>query len=70
MGQVLGHSAGKYVTGRMLQTSADRRWSNLLVERWTHDKWSGKSAGSGVTSVTKMATIRSFFVVRVWFKCP
>jgi len=36
MGQVLGHSAGKYVTGRMLQTSADRRWSNLLVERWTH----------------------------------
>ena len=36
MGQVLGHSADKYVTGKLLQTSSVRRWSNLLVERWTH----------------------------------
>jgi len=36
MGQILGHSADKYVTGKMLQTSSERRWSNLLVERWTH----------------------------------
>jgi AraC family transcriptional regulator len=36
MGQVLGHSASKYVTGKMLQSSSERRWSNLLVERWTH----------------------------------
>jgi AraC family transcriptional regulator len=37
MRQVLGHSADKYVTGRMLQTSNARRWSNLLAERWSHD---------------------------------
>ncbi|HTO67178.1 MAG TPA: AraC family transcriptional regulator [Bradyrhizobium sp.] len=36
MPQVLGHSADKYVTGQMLQTSNARRWSNLLAERWTH----------------------------------
>lgn len=36
MGQVLGHSADKYVTGRMLETSNARRWSNLLAERWSH----------------------------------
>jgi AraC family transcriptional regulator len=36
MPQVLGHSADKYVTGQMLQTSTARRWSNLLAERWTH----------------------------------
>ena len=36
MGQVLGHSVDKYVTGRMLQTSNARRWSNLLAERWSH----------------------------------
>jgi AraC family transcriptional regulator len=36
MGQVLGHSADKYVTGKMRQTSSERRWSNLLVERWSH----------------------------------
>jgi len=36
MPQVLGHSADKYVTGQMLQTSNTRRWSNLLAERWTH----------------------------------
>ena len=36
MGQVLGHSVDKYVTGKMLQSSSERRWSNLLVERWTH----------------------------------
>jgi AraC family transcriptional regulator len=36
MPQVLGHSADKYVTGQMLQTSSARRWSNLLAERWTH----------------------------------
>jgi AraC family transcriptional regulator len=34
--QVLGHSVDKYVTGRMLQTSNARRWSNLLAERWSH----------------------------------
>lgn len=37
MPQVLGHSADKYVTGRMLQTSNVRRWSNLLAERWSHE---------------------------------
>ncbi|TWB98443.1 AraC family transcriptional regulator [Bradyrhizobium macuxiense] len=37
MGQVLGHSVDKYVTGKMLQTSGERCWSNLLVERWTHE---------------------------------
>jgi AraC family transcriptional regulator len=36
MPQVLGHSADKYVTGQVLQTSSARRWSNLLAERWTH----------------------------------
>src|SRR5215831_7171793 len=36
MPQILGHSADKYVTGQMLQTSTARRWSNLLAERWTH----------------------------------
>jgi AraC family transcriptional regulator len=36
MPQVLGHSVDKYVTGKMLQTSNARRWSNLLAERWTH----------------------------------
>jgi AraC family transcriptional regulator len=34
--QVLGHSVDQYVTGRMLQTSNARRWSNLLAERWSH----------------------------------
>jgi AraC family transcriptional regulator len=37
MPQILGHSADKYVTGQMLQTSHARRWSNLLAERWSHD---------------------------------
>ncbi|ABD08113.1 transcriptional regulator, AraC family [Rhodopseudomonas palustris HaA2] len=32
----LGNSVDKYVTGRMLQTSNDRRWSHLLAERWSH----------------------------------
>lgn len=36
MGQVLGNSVDKYVTGRMLQTSNAGRWSNLLAERWSH----------------------------------
>jgi AraC family transcriptional regulator len=36
MRQVLGHSIDKYVTGRMFETSSARRWSNLLVERWSH----------------------------------
>ncbi|MGJ5181183.1 helix-turn-helix domain-containing protein [Bradyrhizobium oligotrophicum] len=36
MGQLLGHSADKYVTGRMRQSSRERGWSNLLVERWSH----------------------------------
>jgi AraC family transcriptional regulator len=36
MGQVLGHSVDKYVTGRMLQTSNARRWSSILAERWSH----------------------------------
>jgi AraC family transcriptional regulator len=34
--QVRGHSVDKYVTGRLLQTSNARRWSNLLAERWSH----------------------------------
>jgi len=33
---MLGNSVDKYVTGRMLQTSNDRRWSHLLAERWSH----------------------------------
>lgn len=37
MPQVLGHSVDKYVTGKMLQTSNARRWSNLLAERWAHE---------------------------------
>ena len=36
MGQVLGHSVDKYVTGRLLDTSSTRRWSNILAERWSH----------------------------------
>lgn len=36
MRQVHGHSVDKYVTGKMLQTSNARRWSNLLAERWSH----------------------------------
>ncbi|MDA9490233.1 AraC family transcriptional regulator [Bradyrhizobium sp. CCBAU 11361] len=34
---MLGNSVDKYVTGRMLQTSNDRRWSQLLAERWSHE---------------------------------
>jgi AraC family transcriptional regulator len=34
---VLGNSVDKYVTGRMLDTSNDRRWSHLLAERWSHE---------------------------------
>ena len=35
---MLGNSVDKYVTGRMLQTSNDRRWSShLLAERWSHE---------------------------------
>ena len=34
---MLGNSVDKYVTGRMLQTSNDRRWSHLLAERWSHE---------------------------------
>jgi AraC family transcriptional regulator len=37
MPQILGHSLDKYLTGRMLQTSNARRWSNLLAERWSHE---------------------------------
>ena len=33
----LGNSVDKYVTGRMLQTSNDRRWSHLLAEIWSHE---------------------------------
>lgn len=36
MGKVHGHSAEKYVTGKMRETSGERGWSNLLVERWSH----------------------------------
>lgn len=36
MRQVIGHSVDKYVTGRMIETSNARRWSNLLAERWSH----------------------------------
>jgi AraC family transcriptional regulator len=34
---VLGNSVDKYVTGRMLDTSNDRRWSHLLAETWSHE---------------------------------
>jgi len=34
---MLGNSVDKYVTGRMLQTSNDRRWSQLHAERWSHE---------------------------------
>jgi AraC family transcriptional regulator len=34
--QILGHSVDKYVTGRMLETSNARPWTNLLAERWSH----------------------------------
>jgi AraC family transcriptional regulator len=34
---LLGNSVDKYVTGRMLDTSNDRRWSHLLAERWSHE---------------------------------
>lgn len=37
MPQILGHSADKYVTGQMLQSSQARRWSNILAERWSHE---------------------------------
>jgi AraC family transcriptional regulator len=33
----LSNSVDKYVTGRMLQTSNDRRWSHLLAEIWSHE---------------------------------
>jgi AraC family transcriptional regulator len=33
---IFGHSVDKYVTGRMLATSNDRRWPHLLAERWSH----------------------------------
>ena len=33
---ILGHSVDKYVTGTMLTTSNDRRWSHLLAEKWSH----------------------------------
>src|SRR6202047_3756638 len=33
----LGNSVDKYVTGRLLRTSNDRRWSHLLAEIWSHE---------------------------------
>ena len=33
---IFGHSVDKYVTGRMLATSNDRRWTHVLAERWSH----------------------------------
>jgi AraC family transcriptional regulator len=33
---MLGQSVDKYVTGRLLDTSNDRRWSHLHAERWSH----------------------------------
>ncbi|TXN27031.1 AraC family transcriptional regulator [Methylobacterium sp. WL19] len=33
---MLGHSVDKYVTGRLLDTSNDLRWSTLHAERWSH----------------------------------
>lgn len=33
---MLGHSVDKYVTGRLLDTSNGRRWSQLQAERWSH----------------------------------
>lgn len=34
---MLGNSVDKYVTGRMLDTSNDRRWSHVLAEKWSHE---------------------------------
>ena len=33
----LGNSVDKYVTGRMFQSSNDRRWPHLLAEIWSHE---------------------------------
>jgi AraC family transcriptional regulator len=32
-----GHAAFKYVTGRQLETSSGRGWTNVLAERWDHE---------------------------------
>src|SRR3954470_2132363 len=32
-----GHTAFKYVTGRQLDTSSGRGWTNVLAERWDHE---------------------------------
>ncbi|MGH7016667.1 MAG: helix-turn-helix domain-containing protein [Caulobacteraceae bacterium] len=32
-----GHAALKYVTGKQLDTSSGRGWTNLLAERWSHN---------------------------------
>lgn len=31
-----GHGTAKYVTGRLIASSADRNWPSLLAERWSH----------------------------------
>jgi AraC family transcriptional regulator len=35
--QLQGHTAFKYVTGKQLETSSGRGWSNVLAERWDHE---------------------------------
>lgn len=34
---MLGNSVDKYVTGTMIETSNDRRWSHIQAERWRHE---------------------------------
>ena len=33
---VEGHGVEKYITGRMIDSSAGRNWKHLLAERWSH----------------------------------
>jgi AraC family transcriptional regulator len=35
--ELQGHTAFKYVTGRRLETSSGRGWTNVLAERWDHE---------------------------------
>ena len=35
--ELQGHTAFKYVTGRQLNSSSGRGWTNVLAERWDHE---------------------------------
>lgn len=35
--ELQGHTSTKYVTGRQLETSSGRGWTNVLAERWNHE---------------------------------